>query len=154
MREKGQKIISVNKKARQLYEVVETYEAGMVLLGTEVKSMRDGRVNIKDSYAQIRDAEVFLLKCHISPYAQAYFGNHEPERERKLLLKKQEIKKLVGKVVEKGFTLIPMKIYFKNGLAKVEIALAKGKKVYDRRKEIQDRDMKRDVERSLKERYR
>lgn len=148
------KIVCVNKKARMLYQLVDTYEAGLALLGTEVKSLRENRVNLKDAYAQVKGSEIYLVNCHISPYPHAYYGNHEPERERKLLLKKQEIKKLLGKVTEQGYTLIPLKIYFKNGKAKVEIALAKGKKIYDRRKDIQARDMKRDLERQMKERLR
>ena len=153
-KDEAYKVVCVNKKARQLYEVSETYEAGMVLLGTEIKSIRDGRVILKDAYAQFKDSELYLVKCHITPYAQAFYGNHKPERDRKLLLHKREIKKLIGRVTERGFTIIPLKIYFKWGRAKIEIGLAKGKKIYDHRKEIQERDMKRDVERTFKQRYR
>ncbi len=145
------KTIIVNKKARFLYEIIEVIEAGIVLQGTEVKSLRKGKVNIKDSYATIRNGEVYLVNMHISPYEQGNIFNHDPERERKLLLHKQEIKRLTGKVTEKGMTLIPLKLYFKNGRAKVELGLARGKSTVDRRKDIARRDEQRMLERELKE---
>ena len=145
------KIITENRKARHNYFIEETYEVGMVLLGTEVKSLRLGRVNLKDSYARINKGEVFVHQIHISAYPFAYYGNHDPLRKRKLLLHSYEIKKLYGKVNEKGFSLIPLKIYFQNGKAKLTLALAKGKRKYDKRETIRRRDEQRDLERSKKE---
>ncbi|MFZ0482698.1 MAG: SsrA-binding protein SmpB [Desulfobacterales bacterium] len=144
-------IITENRKARHNYFIEETYEAGMVLLGTEVKSLRLGRVNLKDSYARINKGEVFVHQIHIGAYPFAYYGNHDPLRKRKLLLHGYEIKKLYGKVNEKGFSLIPLKIYFQNGKAKLTLALAKGKRKYDKRETIRRRDEQRDLERSKKE---
>jgi SsrA-binding protein len=140
-----------NRKARYDYFIEDTYEAGMVLLGTEVKSIRLGRVNLKDSYARIKKGEVFVHQMHIGPYPFAYHDNHDPLRKRKLLLHKSEIKKLYGKVNEKGFSLIPLKIYFQNGKAKLTLALARGKRKFDKRETIRRRDEKRDLERSRKE---
>ena len=145
------KIITENRKARHNYFIEETYEAGMVLLGTEVKSLRLGRVNLKDSYARINKGEVFVHQIHIAAYPFAYYDNHDPLRKRKLLLHRYEIKKLYGKVNEKGFSLIPLKIYFQNGKAKVTLAIARGKRKYDKRDAIRRRDEKRDLERSKKE---
>jgi SsrA-binding protein len=145
------KVITENRKARHNYFIEETYEAGMVLLGTEVKSLRLGRVNLKDSYARINKGEVFVHQIHIGAYPFAYYGNHDPLRKRKLLLHRYEIKKLYGKVNEKGFSLIPLKIYFQNGKAKLTLALAKGKRKYDKRETIRQRDEQRDLERSKKE---
>jgi SsrA-binding protein len=144
------KIITKNRKARHNYFIEDTYEAGMVLLGTEVKSLRLGRVNLKDSYARIKKGEVFVHQIHISAYPFAFYGNHDPLRKRKLLLHKDEIKKLYGKVNEKGLSLIPLKLYFQNGKVKLTIALAKGKRKYDKRETIRRRDEKRDLERSEK----
>lgn len=144
------KIVATNRKARHDYEVLDTFEAGIVLQGTEVKSLRQGRANLKDSYATIKNGEVFLLNMHISPYEQGNVYNHDPTRTRKLLLHKSEINRLIGKVEEKGMTLIPLKVYFKRGKAKVELALARGKKLYDRRRDI----AKRDAERELRRVYR
>jgi SsrA-binding protein len=145
------KIITENRKARHDYFIEETYEAGMVLLGTEVKSLRLGRVNLKDSYARINKGEVFVHQIHIGAYPFAYYGNHDPLRKRKLLLHKDEINKLYGKVNEKGFSLIPLKIYFQNGKAKVTLALARGKRKYDKRESIRRRDEQRDLERLKKD---
>ena len=145
------KIITENRKARHNFFIEETYEAGMVLLGTEVKSLRLGRVNLKDSYARINKGEVFVHQIHIGAYPFAYYGNHDPLRKRKLLLHRHEIKKLYGKANEKGFSLIPLKIYFQNGKAKLTLALAKGKRKYDKRESIRQRDEQRDLERSKKE---
>jgi SsrA-binding protein len=145
------KIIAENRKARHNYFIEDTYEAGMVLLGTEAKSLRLGRVNLKDSYARIKNSEVFVHQIHISVYPFAYYGNHDPLRIRKLLLHKNEINKLYGKVNEKGFSLIPLKIYFQNGKAKMTLALARGKRQYDKRETIRRRDEQRDLERSKKE---
>jgi SsrA-binding protein len=145
------KIITENRKARHNYFIEETYEAGMVLLGTEVKSLRLGRVNLKDSYARINKGEVFVHQIHIGAYPYAYYGNHDPLRKRKLLLHRYEIGKIYGKVNEKGFSLIPIKIYFQNGKAKLTLALARGKRKYDKRETIRRRDEQRDMERSKKE---
>ena len=145
------KITILNKKARFLYEIIEVLEVGIVLQGTEVKSLRRGRANLKDSYAIIRDGDVLLCKMHISPYEQGNIFNHDPERERKLLLHKQEIKRLTGKVVERGMTLVQLKIFFKNGRAKVELGLARGKSIVDRRKDIAKRDEQRIIEREFKD---
>ncbi len=145
-----EKDITVNRKARHEYSIVQTYEAGIVLQGTEVKSLRAGKANLVDSYANLKNGEVWLIGAHISVYEQGNINNHEPTRTRKLLLNKNEIRKLIGKVKEKGLTLIPLRLYFKNGKVKVELALAKGKKVYDKRESIAKRDMKRDQERRIK----
>jgi len=144
------KIVAQNKKARHDYHILETWEAGMVLQGTEVKSLRAGKVNLKDSYARVQNGEVFLYNCHISPYEKGNYANHDPERVRKLLLNKREIRKLTGSVEEKGLTLSALKIYFKNGRAKVEIGLARGKKLHDKRDDMAKRDAKRDMERAIK----
>ena len=145
-----EKNIAVNRKARHEYAVLQTYEAGIVLQGTEVKSLREGKANLVDSYASVEKGEVWLNHAHISEYKQGSINNHEPMRTRKLLLNKNEIKKLTVKVKEKGLTLIPLRLYFKNGKVKVELALAKGKKVYDKREAIAKRDMKREQERRFK----
>ena len=144
----GKKVVAQNRKARHDYFVEESYEAGMVLQGTEVKALREGRVNLKDGYAKIKDNEVFLIDVHISPYAFGNRFNHDPLRPRKLLLHEREIHRLTGKVKEKGFSLIPLSIYFSHGRAKVSLALAKGKKLYDKREALKRKVMKKEVERS------
>jgi SsrA-binding protein len=149
-KETEEKNITVNRKARHEYTIMQTYEAGIVLLGTEVKALRQGKANLVDSYANLKEGEVWLFGAHISVYEQGNINNHEPTRTRKLLLNKSEIKKLIGKVKEKGLTLIPLRLYFRNGKVKVELALAKGKKVYDKRESIAKRDMQRDQERNVK----
>ncbi len=141
------KIIAQNRKARYNYFIEDEMEAGIVLRGTEVKSLRMGRANLKDAYAQIKNGEVFVYQMHIGPYPFAYYGNHDPLRPRKLLLHKHEIKRLYGKVNEKGMSLIPLKIYFKRGKVKVTIALARGKRKYDKRETIRRRDEQRDLDR-------
>jgi SsrA-binding protein len=146
----GHKVVTENRKARHDYHILETYEAGLALAGTEVKSLRLGRANLQDSYARVESAELILYNMHVSPYAQGNQFNHEPKRKRKLLMHKREIMRLLGKSREKGLALIPLRVYFKNGYAKVEIALAKGKKSYDRREDMAARDAKRDMERALK----
>ncbi len=146
----GEKIVCTNRKARHDYDLEERYEAGMVLVGTEVKSLRNGKANLKDSYARVVDGEVFLIGCHISPYEMGSHSNHEPERARKLLLHKREIKRLTGKTQERGLTLVPLRIYFKNRVAKVELALAKGKKVYDKRETMKRRTADREMERAMR----
>ena len=144
------KIISQNKKAFHDFEIGERFEAGIVLLGTEVKSLRQGRANLKDSYARVKRNEALLYGLHISAYTHASFDNHEPERIRKLLLHKSEIKKLLGKTQERGFSLVPLKIYFKAGKAKVEIALARGKKEYDKRESLKKKEEARELDRLRK----
>jgi SsrA-binding protein len=147
----GIKIISDNRQARFRYEILDTYEAGIELKGTEVKSIRLGKVNLRDGYALVRNGEVWLLNAHVSPYEQAsqYF-NHDPLRTRKLLLHRQEIRKLIGKVEEKGLTLVPLKMYFKNGRVKVTIGLGKGKKIYDKRESLKQKQATREVARAMK----
>jgi SsrA-binding protein len=144
------KIIAVNRKARFDYFIEDEYEAGLVLKGTEVKSLRLGKANIKDAYARIQNDEVFVHQMHIGPYPFAYYENHDPLRVRKLLLHKREIKRLYAKVNEKGHSLIPLKLYFKGGKAKLTIALAKGKRKYDKREAIKRRDEQRDLDREIK----
>ena len=146
-------IVTQNRKAFYDYFIEETFEAGIMLTGTEVKSLRAGKANLKDSYARIKDGEIFLLNTHISPYNQADgFKQHEPERTRKLLLHKKEIMKLLGKTREKGYTLVPTKIYFKDGKAKVEIGLARGKTSYDKRDSIKAREVKREIAKTIRQR--
>ena len=144
------KIIAENRKARRDYFIVDEYEAGLVLLGTEVKSLRQGRANLKDSYARIKNGEIFVYQLHIAPYPFAYYDNHDPLRPRKLLLNRHEIKRLYSKMNEKGHTLIPLKLYFKSGKAKVLLALAKGKRKYDKREAVKRRDAQRDLDRQIK----
>jgi SsrA-binding protein len=145
------KIIAKNKKAFFNYELLETFEAGISLFGSEVKSIREGRISLKESYAEVKDGEVFLLHCHISPYEAANRFNHEPRRERKLLLHKREIKRLTGKIKEKGLTLVPTKVLINaRGKVKVEIALAKGKRAYQKKEVIKERDIQREVRAELK----
>lgn len=147
-------VVAVNRKAGYDYELLERFEAGLVLLGTEVKSAREGKVNLKDAYAAPRDGELFLVSVHISPYSHGAHDNHEPERPRKLLLHKREVRRLIGKISERGLTLVPLKMYFKDGRLKVELALARGKRQHDRRQAAKERDQKREIEAALKERRR
>ena len=146
----GLRIVCQNKKAYHDYEILEKIEAGLVLLGTEVKSLRQGKANLKDSYAKIRQGDVHLYGCHISAYTHASYDNHEPERVRKLLLHSFEIKRLFGKSQEKGYALIPLKIYFSKGKAKVELGLARGKKQYDKRESLKRKEEAREMERLRK----
>lgn len=146
----SEKNITVNRKARHEYSIIQTYEAGIVLQGTEVKALRQGKANLVDSYGTIKNSEVWLIGAHISEYTQGNINNHIPTRDRKLLLNKSEIRRLIGKVKEKGLTLVPLRLYFKNGKVKVELALAKGKKVYDKRAAIAKRDFDREQERKIK----
>jgi len=144
------KIIATNKKAYHNFQIESEYEAGIVLVGTEVKSMREGRVSFQDAYADIKNGEIFLRQLHISPYKFAYYSNHESHRTRKLLLHGYEIKKLWSKIKERGYTLIPLKIYFKNDKIKVQLGLGRGKKLYDKRHSIKEKDVKRDLDRERK----
>ena len=143
-------LVAQNKKARYDYAILDTLEAGIVLRGTEVKSLRDGRANLKDSYARVESGEVYLYGMHISPYEQGNRYNQPPTRTRKLLLRRAEIKRLIGKVQEKGLTLVPLRLYFSGGVAKIELALAKGKRQYDQRHAIAEREVRRDLQRALK----
>jgi len=147
-------VVCTNRKARHLYHILDVWEAGIVLQGTEVKSLRAGHGTMTDAYAELRNGEMFLHHFHINPYEQGNRYNHEPTRTRKLLLRKKELKKLIGRTVEKGLTLVPLQVYFRNGYAKVEIALARGKKTFDKRRDMAEREIKRDMERGLKERSR
>ena len=151
-REKAQTSIAENRKAFHDFHMLETFEAGMVLLGTEVKAIREGRVNLRDSFARVEDGEVYLYNVHISPYSHRGYADHEPLRRRKLLLHRNEILKLVGKTVEKGMTLVPVRMYFKNGRVKVAVSVAKGKKEYDKRETIKKRDTDRETRAAVKER--
>jgi SsrA-binding protein len=144
------KVIATNRKARYEYEIFDTFEAGVALLGPEVKSLRAGKANLSDAYATIRGREVFLIGAHISPYPQAGRANPDPRRERKLLLHRAEIARLQGRVVERGFTLIPLQLYFKNGRAKVELAIARGKRRYDKREAIRRRETDRELRRATR----
>ncbi|MBF0474054.1 MAG: SsrA-binding protein SmpB [Nitrospirae bacterium] len=146
------KIFAQNRKAYHEYFIEETLEAGMVLLGTEVKSIREGRVNLKEGYVLIKDGEVFLLGCHINPYSHGNITNHDPLRTRKCLLHAKEINKLTGRAKEKGYTLVPLKVYLKGQLIKLEIGLAKGKKQFEKREQIKEREVKREIEQQFKTR--
>ena len=145
-----EKNITVNRKARHEYTILQTIEAGIVLVGTEVKALRQGKANLVDSYSKIQNGEIWLVNANISEYTQGNINNHDPRRDRKLLLNKSEIRKLISKINEKGLTLIPLRLYFKKGRVKVELAVAKGKKVYDKRRDIAKRDFERDQERRIK----
>ncbi|MGI6538514.1 MAG: SsrA-binding protein SmpB [Caldicoprobacterales bacterium] len=147
----GIKVIAQNRKARHDYFIEASYEAGIVLTGTEVKSVRLGKVNLKDSYAEVRDGEVFLRNMHISPYEKGNIFNADPLRERKLLLNKGEINKLIGYVQQRGYSLIPLQVYLTRGLVKVQLAVARGKKLYDKRQDAAERDAKRNMERAFRE---
>lgn len=150
MKTQSVKIVAENRKARHDYEIEDTLEAGLVLVGTEVKALRMGKANLKDSYARIKNGEVFVYQMHISPYSFAYYDNHDPLRPRKLLLHAREIRKLYGKVNEKGYSLVPLKLYFKNGKAKLVLALVRGKQAHDKRDAIRRRDQKRELDRERK----
>jgi SsrA-binding protein len=151
-REKAQSSVAENRKAFHDFHLMETFEAGLVLLGTEVKAIREGRVNLRDSFARVEDGEVFLYNVNISPYSHRGYADHAPLRRRKLLLHRSEIKKLIGKTVEKGMTLVPVRLYFKNGRVKVAVSLAKGKKDYDKRETIKRREADRETRAAMKSR--
>ena len=153
-REEAQKYIAENRKAFYDYHIVESFEAGMVLVGTEVKSIREGSANLRDSFARIEDGEVWIYNLHINPYSHRGYSDHEPTRKRKLLLHRAEIRKLIGKTVEKGMTLVPTRMYFKNGHVKVTLALAKGKQARDKRETIKRREADRETRAAVKERRR
>ena len=149
-RESARENIAENRKAMHDYHLLETFEAGIALQGTEVKSIREGRVNLRDSYARVEGGEVFLYNVHVSPYGNRGYVDHEPTRRRKLLLHKQEIRKLIGKTVEKGMTLVPTRMYFKNGRIKVAISLAKGKQLHDKRETVKRREAERETRAAMK----
>lgn len=148
------KTVAQNKKASHDYFIEDTYEAGIVLQGTEIKSIRAGRINLKDSHARINGSEVELINMHISPYEQGNRFNHDPTRTRKLLLHRKQIDKLIGLTQQQGYTLVPLKVYLKNGFAKVLLGVGKGKKKYDKREDLKQKQMKRDIERAMKDRNR
>jgi len=142
--------IATNRRARHEYEILETLEAGLVLRGTEVKALRAGHVNFKDSYATVRSGEAWLLGCHISPYSHGTDANHDPERDRKLLLHRREIARLVGKIAERGLTVVPLRVYFKRGRVKIELGLARGKKLHDKRSAIREREVRREMDKAIR----
>jgi SsrA-binding protein len=148
-RERGRKVVAQNRKARHDYHIEDTFEAGLVLTGTEVKSLRAGRASLVDGYGEVRDGEVWLRNVHIPEYDQGTWTNHEPRRPRKLLMHKGEISRLIGKTQERGLTLVPLSLYFKDGYAKVELALGRGKKTYDKRHALAERQAKREAERAM-----
>ena len=150
----SEKLIASNRRARHNYDILETYEAGLVLLGTEVKALRDGRADLKESYARVEGNEAWLLGCHISPYAQGNRANHDPLRPRKLLLHRGEISRLLGRVMEKGLTVVPLGLYFKGGRVKVELGLARGRKTLDKRQVIREREERREMDREIRARAR
>lgn len=143
------KVIATNRKARHDYLIEDTFEAGLVLTGSEIKSVRAGQVNLRDAYAVVRDNELWLINAHIAPYQQASYSNHEPRRDRKLLLHRREINRLIGHLQEKGLTLVALQLYLKNGRAKVELGLARGKKLFDKRQALRERDDRRQIDRAL-----
>jgi SsrA-binding protein len=149
-RQKAERMVSENRKALHDYHILETFEAGVVLQGTEVKAIREGRVNLRDSFARLENGEVFVYNVHISPYSHRGYADHEPTRKRKLLLHRQEIRKLIGKTVERGLTLVPLRLYFKGGKVKVAISLAKGKQAHDKREAIKKREADRETRAAVK----
>ncbi|MBN94922.1 MAG: SsrA-binding protein [Deltaproteobacteria bacterium] len=148
----GHKSIAVNRKARHRYQIEDTYEAGLVLVGSEVKSLRNGKVTLTEGYVRLEEGEAWLVDVHIPPYEQANRENHEPTRPRKLLLHRRELKRLFGKVAQQGYTLVPMQLYFSGGRAKLEVGLGRGKKLHDKRHDEKKRDAKREIDRALKQR--
>ena len=153
-REAQERVVASNRRARYDYEILETYEAGLVLRGTEVKSLREGNANFKDSYARVDGNEVWLVGCHISPYHHGTDANHDPERKRKLLLRRSEINRLIGKTLERGLTLVPLRLYFKHGRVKLELGLARGKKLHDKRRVLREREARREMDKAVRARYR
>jgi SsrA-binding protein len=151
---RAQGLVVTNRRAWHDFEILETYEAGLALRGTEVKSLREGKANFKDSYATVQRDEVWLVGCHISPYHHGTDANHDPERRRKLLLRRSEINRLIGKTLERGLTLVPLRLYFKGGRAKLELALARGKKLRDKRQALREREARREMDRAVRARLR
>ncbi|MBI3975121.1 MAG: SsrA-binding protein SmpB [Armatimonadetes bacterium] len=150
----GEKVVATNRKARHEYEILETLEAGLALRGTEVKSLREGLVNFKDSYVAIQNGEAWLIGCHVSPYHHGTAANHDPERQRKLLLHRREIQRLIGKTAERGLTIVPLRLYFKQGRAKLEVGLARGRKLHDKRAVLRERETRREMDKALRARAR
>ena len=148
------KVVATNRRARHEFEILETFEAGLVLRGTEVKSLREGQVTFKDSYAAIQNGEAWLIGCHISPYHHGTDANHDPERRRKLLLHQREIERLTGKTAERGLTIVPLRLYFKAGRAKLEVGLARGKKLHDKRAALRERETRREMDKAIRARGR
>jgi SsrA-binding protein len=146
------KIATTNRRATHDYHIIERFEAGMVLEGSEVKSLREGKANLKDSYAHVKQGEVFLTGAYIAPYSFSHRGGHDPERERKLLLHRREIDQIAGKLAEKGLTLVPLKVYFKDGHVKIELGLGRGKNVVDKRHSLREREQRREMERAVRRR--
>ena len=146
----GDRTVATNRRARHEYEILEVVEAGLVLRGTEVKSLRAGQVTFKDSYATLRNGEAWLIGCHIAPYSHGTDANHDPERDRKLLLHGREIARLTGKIAERGLTLVPLRLYFKKGRAKLELGLARGKKLHDKRSALREREVRREMDRAAR----
>jgi SsrA-binding protein len=153
-REQARRVIAENRKARHDYHVIDTWEAGIALLGTEVKAIREGRVNLRDSYARVEDGEIWMMNVHISPYSHRGYADHVEKRQRKLLLHRHEIRKLLGRTTEKGLTLVPLEMYFKNGRVKVLLALAKGKQAHDKRETLRRREIDRETRAAVKARQR
>jgi SsrA-binding protein len=153
-REKARRVIAENRKARHDYHILETWEAGVALLGTEVKAIREGRVNLRDSYARAQDGEIWMMNVHVSPYSHRGYADHAEKRQRKLLMHAHEIRKLIGRTVEKGLTLVPLELYFKKGRVKVLLALAKGKQAHDKRETIRRREVDRETRAAVKARAR
>jgi SsrA-binding protein len=151
--EDGRKTVATNRRARHNYHILDVYQAGLVLVGTEVKSLRAGQVSLVDAYADVLNGEMYLLNCHIPVYSHGTAWNHNPTRPRKVLLHRREIDKLAGRIQQRGFTLVPLSIYFQGGVAKVDLGLARGKKQYDKREEIKRRDLDREMERAASRRY-
>ncbi len=147
------KTVATNRKARHDYHIEDTYEAGLVLTGTEIKSIRASRVNLRDSYATLKEGELWLMNAHIAPYNQGSYANHEPRRPRKLLMHRREINRIAGRIQEKGFTLVPLRLYLKNNLAKVELGLARGKKQYDKRATLREKETRREIDRAVAHRW-
>lgn len=147
----GDRTVATNRRARHEYEILETVEAGLVLRGTEVKSLRAGHVNFKDSYATMRNGEAWLVGCHVSPYSHGTDANHEPERDRKLLLHRRELARLTGKIAERGLTVVPLRLYFKHGRVKIELGLARGKKLHDKRSALREREVRREMDRAARD---
>ncbi len=148
----GEKTVATNRKARHEYDILETFEAGLALRGTEVKSLREGQVTFKDSYVDFQNAEAWLIGCHVSPYHHGTHANHDPERRRKLLLHRREISRLLGKKAERGLTIVPLRLYFRDGRAKLEIGLARGRKLHDKRSALRERETRREVDREMRSR--
>ena len=153
MNDRGMKVVATNRKARHDYLIEDTFEAGLVLTGSEIKSIRGGQVNLRDSYATVREGELWLVNVHIAAYQQASYENHEPRRDRKLLMHRREINRLASKLQEKGLTLVPLQLYLKNSRAKVELGLGRGKKLYDKRQSLREREDRRKIDRAVGRRY-